>query len=181
MEDKKLGYSVHVHGELEKAISCPMGVYYVDIKNHFYHFEAKEGLDRKHALVLAMGIAVMAANEGIKNGHIVKAIHESFESLPEEHLKKEGDKYLYDFYIQGDMHAYVTENTLGILYGDEKNEVYYFEAKHKGFMTPILRKKFFEGIAKDLKSEDSEKRAAAVAVGTICKEWTELDEEDIVR
>jgi hypothetical protein len=32
-----------------------------------------------------------------------------------------------------------------------------------------------------LKSEDSEKRSAAVAIGTICKEWTELDEEDIVR
>jgi hypothetical protein len=102
MEDKKLSYSVHVHGELVKAISCPVGVYYVDLKNHFYHFEAKEGLDRKHALVLAMGIAVMAANEGIKNGHVVKAIHEDFESLPEKHLKKEGDKYLYDFYIRND-------------------------------------------------------------------------------
>jgi hypothetical protein len=128
-----------------------------------------------------MGISVMAANHGIKNGEVVKAIHESFEPLPEKHLKKDGDKYLYDFYIQGDMDAYVSEDTLGILYGDEKNEVYFFEAKHKGFMAPILRKKFFKGIAEDLKSEDGEKRSAAVAIGTICKEWTELDEEDIVR
>ena len=181
MEEKKLSYSVHIHGELERAISCPVGVYYVDVKNQFYHFEPKEGIDRKLALIAAVGIAVMAADQGIKNGQVVKAIHENFESLPEKHLKKEGDKYLYDFYIQGDMGAYVTENTLGILYGDEKNEVYFFEAKHKGFMAPILKKKFFEGIAKDLKSEDSEKRSAAVAIGTICKEWTELDEEDIVR
>jgi hypothetical protein len=181
MEDKKLGYSVHIHGDLEKAISCPMGVYYVDLKNRLYFFEAAEGLDEKPAAITSMIVSVIAAHHDIKTAKIVMALHEHFERVKKEHVSKQGDKYHYDFYVQGDMYAYVSEDTLGILYGDDEKEVYYFEAKHKGFMAPILKKKFFEGIAKDLKSEDSEKRSAAVAIGTICKEWTELDNEDIVR
>ena len=48
-------------------------------------------------------------------------------------------------------------------------------------MGPILKKKFREGVEKDIKSEDAEKRAAAIAVIEIFDNWVELDEEDIVK
>jgi hypothetical protein len=181
MKDKKLSYSVHVKGELVKAMSCPVGTYYLDIKHELYFFEPKEGVEREHALAIATGISVLAAHRGIKNGKVVAAIHERYAHLPEKHVKKDGDKYLYDFYIQGEMDAYVTEDTLGILYGDQENEVYFFDSKYKGFMEPILKKKFFDGIAKDLESKEAERRAAAIAVEEIKHDWTELDENDIVR
>ena len=181
MEEKKLGYSVHIHGDLEKAISCPMGVYYVDLKSQLYYFEPAEGLDEKPAELTSMIVSVIAAHRDIKTAKVVMAIHENFERLKKDQVSKQDDKYHYDFYVQGEMEAFVTEDTLGTLYGDHENEVFYFEPKHRGFMAPILKKKFFEGIAADLKSKDEENRVAAEAIGEIYENWTELDDEDIVR
>jgi hypothetical protein len=181
MEDKKLSYSVHVKGELEKVMSCPVGIYYVDFKNELYYFEPKEGIDRKTAMITAVAFAVMASRRGIENGKAIRAIHENFEHLPEKHVNKDGDKYTYDFFISGDMHEFVSEDSMGSLYGDEEKKVYFFEAKMKGFLAPILRKKFFEGILNRLKSEDPEEKAMAIAVREILKDWTELDEDDIIR
>ena len=40
---KTLKYSIHVYGELEEAIKCSLGTYYVDTKTEFYYFKsAKE-------------------------------------------------------------------------------------------------------------------------------------------
>lgn len=181
MEKGTLSYSVHVKGELEQVMSCPIGIYYVDFKNELFYLEPKEGLSRKEAMLTAMAIAVAAAQKGIKNGKAVLAIHERFALLPEKHVKKDGDKYVYDFYIQGDMHDYITEDSMGVLYGDEENKVYFFEPKLKGFLAPILKRKFFEGILENRKSEDEEKKAMAIGVREILKDWTELDENDIVR
>jgi hypothetical protein len=181
MEKGTLNYSVHIKGELEKVMSCPVGIYYVDFKNELFYFEPKEGLDRKMAMVTAMAISVMASHRDIENGKAIRAIHENFEHIPEKHVKKEGDKYIYDFRVEGEMHDYITEDSMGVLYGDEENKVYFFEAKLKGFLAPILKRKFFEGILENRKSEDEEKKAMAIGVREILKDWTELDESDIVR
>ena len=181
MEEKKLSYSVHIHGDLEKAISCPVGIYYVDFKNQLFYFEPKDGLDPKPAEMTAKLVSILAAGRNIKVGKEVMAIHETCERLKPEHIKKDGDKRSYDFYVQGEMDLFVEEPTLGGLYGDYDKEVFFFEPKHKGFMIPILKKKFFEGIAQDLDSKDGDRKAAAIAVGEIHEKWTELDEEDIVR
>jgi len=180
MEEKKLSYSVHIHGVMEKAISCPVGVYFVDFKSRLYYFEPKAELDPKVAETTSKIVAVLAASKGIKTGKEVMAIHDACEKLKADQVKKDGDKYTYDFYVKGEMKAFVAEDTLGTLYGDYENEVFYFEPKHKGFMIPILKKKFFEGISADLESKDADRRAAAVAVGEIHENWTELDDEDIV-
>lgn len=184
MKEKKIGYSVHLKGELEKTVECPMGIYFVDLEHQLYWFQpAKDFPHPEDAESIATVIAAVCDAKGIKMGRIVGKIIKNFVRLDDKDVKTTDnpEKIVYDFYIQGDLEAYVTEPTLGTLYGDMSREVFFFDPKHKGFMGPILQKKFREGIAEDLKSKDLEKKSAAVAVLEIFDNWVELDEDDIVK
>lgn len=179
--EKTLKYSIHVHGELEEAIKCPLGTYYVDMKTKFYYFKsAKEEMPDEVALSASEVAAHIAAITGSKVATAVLIIHEKFELLKIEDIAEEDDKLTYDFRIEGEMQEYV-ETKFGSLYGDSDTEVYYFDFTKKGFMEPILKRKFCENIVEDLNSDDSEKRLGAEFVAGIFENWTELDDEDIVR
>jgi hypothetical protein len=99
--------------------------------------------------------------------------------IPAEKVKKDGENYVFDFRIEGEMDELVKFNDLGSIYGDIENEVVYFKAKHSNtFLAPLERQKVIEIIKKDAKSpEDGE---AAKAVLQILKNWAELDDDDIV-
>lgn len=184
MEDKKIGYSIHAKGELERAITCPMGTYFVDVKRQLYWFKpAKNFPHPEDAERISTIMAAICDIKGVKMGKIVGKIIENFVRLDDKDVKETDneDKLIYEFHIHGELYAYVEEPTLGTLYGNDDKEVFFFEPRRKGFMGPILRRKFREGIEQDIKSEDPDKKAAAVAVIEIFDNWVELDEEDIVK
>lgn len=177
MAENKLGYSVHLHGTLEPAIECPMGKYFVDMQHECYHFEPKDG--DKNAETIATVMAAIADVKGIAGGVAVGKIISGYTRIPDDKIKKDGENYVYDFRIEGEMDELVEFETLGSIYGDVKNEIVYFKAKHRNtFLAPLEREKALEFIKKDLK--DSEKRTMAKAVLEMFNEWAELDDEDIV-
>ena len=179
--EKKLKYSVHAHGELEEAISCPLGTYCVDIKTKFYYFKsAKEGMPDEVANAAAEAMAHIAVLKGAKSAVAALVIHEKFELLKKEDITEKDGKLSYDFRIEGEMEEYV-ETKVGSLYADSEKKAFYFDTAKKGFMEPILKKKFYEGIKADLDSDDPEEKLGAECVMDIIKDWTELDDEDIIR
>ena len=178
MAENKLGYSVHLHGTLEPAIECPMGKYFVDMQHECYHFEPKDG--DKNAETVATIMAAIADVKGIAGGVAVGKIISGYTRIPDDKVKKDGENYIYDFRIEGEMQEYM-ETTFGSLYADEKKEVFYFDPSKKGFMESILKKKFYDSIKADLNSEDPEKQLGAECVMNILRDWTELDDEDIIR
>ena len=179
--EKTLKYSIHVYGELEEAIKCAFGTYYVDTKTEFYYFKsAKEDMPDKVAKDASEAAAHIAAIAGSKVATAVLIIHEKFELLKKEDITEKDGKFIYDFRVEGEMQEYV-ETKFGSLYGDPDTEVYYFDFTKKGFMEPILKRKFCEDVKADLDSDDSEKRLGAEGVAYIFENWTELDDEDIVR
>jgi hypothetical protein len=177
MAEKKLGYSVHLHGVLEPAIECPMGKYFVDMQHECYFFESKDG--DKHAEAVATIMAAIADCKGIAGGQAVGKLITDYTRIPAEKVKKDGENYVFDFRIEGEMDELVKFNDLGSIYGDIENEVVYFKAKHSNtFLAPLERSKVIEVLKKDAKSpEDGE---AAKAVLQIFKNWAELDDDDIV-
>lgn len=179
--EKTLKYSVHAHGELEEAISCPLGTYCVDMKTKLYYFKsAKKEMPDDVANTAAEAMAHLAVLKGAKSAVAALVIHEKFGLLKKENVKEKDGKLTYDIAIEGEMQEYV-ETKVGSLYGDPDKEAFYFDSAKKGFMEPILKKKFYEGIKADLDSDDSEKQLGAECVMDIFKDWTELDDEDIVR
>lgn len=178
--EKTLKYSIHVHGELEEAIKCPLGTYYVDMETKFYYFKAKEEMPDEVANAVSEAAAHIAAIKGSKVATAVLTIHEKFELLKKEDITEKDGKFIYDFTVDGEMNEYV-KTKFGSLYGDPDTEVYYFDFTKKGFMEPILKRKFCENIKADLDSDDPEKRLGAEGVANIFENWTELDDEDIVR
>lgn len=178
--EKTLKYSIHIYGELEATVRCPLGTYYVDIKNKVYYFKAKEGIPYPVALAAAEAIATIAATKHVKSAIPVLLIHEECALLKEEYVQEKDGKFIYDFRIEGEMEEFV-KSKVGSLYVDTKKKVFYFESVKKGFMEPILEKKFYEGIEADLDSEDPEKKLGAEYVTKIIEDWSELDDEDIVR
>ena len=124
--------------------------------------------------------AHIAAITGSKVATAVLIIHEKFELLEKEDITEKDGKFIYDFTVDGEMQEYV-ETKFGSLYGNSDAEVYYFDFTKKGFMEPILKRKFCENIIEDLNSDDSEKKLGAEFVADIFENWTELDDEDIVR
>jgi hypothetical protein len=176
-ENKKLGYSVHMHGVLEPAIECPMGKYFVDMENDLYTFEPKNG--DKNAEAIATIMAAIADHKGIAGGKAVGKLIENYGRLPLKKCQKKDDKYVYDFRIEGELEELVAFESLGSIYGNMENEVVYFKARHaKTFLAPLERAKAVECIKKDLK--DPEKAEAADAILQILSNWTELDDDDIV-
>ena len=179
--EKTLKYSIHVYGELEEAIKCPLGTYYVDTKTGLYYFKsAKKDMPDEVANSVSEAAAHIAAIKGSKVATAALIIHEKFELLKTEDIAEEDDKLTYDFRIEGEMQEYV-ETKFGSLYGDSDTELYYFDFTKKGFMEPILKRKFCENVKADLDSDDPEKRLGAEFVADIFENWTELDDEDIVR
>jgi len=179
--EKTLKYSVHAHGELEEAISCPLGTYCVDMKTKFYYFKsAKEGMPDEVANAASEAMAHIAVLKGAKSAVAALVIHEKFELLKKKDITEKDGKLIYDFTIEGEMEEFV-ETKYGSLYGDADKEAFYFDSAKKGFMEPILKKKFYEGIKADLDSDDPEEKLGAECVIDIIKNWTELDEDDIVR
>ena len=177
--EKTLKYSIHVHGELEEAIKCPLGTYYVDMKTGFYYFKSADK-EMPDEVAEAMAAAHIIAREKAKFAIAVLTIHKKFQLLEKEDIAEKDGKFTYDFRIEGEMHEYV-ETKFGSLYGDPDAELYYFDFTKKGFMEPILKRKFCEDIKADLDSDDPEKRLGAEGVAHIFENWTELDDEDIVR
>lgn len=179
--EKTLKYSVHAHGELEEAISCPLGTYCVDIKTRFYYFRsAKEGMPDEVANAAAEAMAHIAVLKGAKSAVAALIVHEKFEPLKKKDIKEENGKLIYDFTVEGEMQEYV-ETKYGSLYADAKKEAFYFDSAKKGFMEPILKKKFYEDIKADLNSDNPDDQLGAECTLDIIKNWTELDDEDIVR
>lgn len=184
MKKEKIGYSIHVKGELKKAIECPMGIYFVDTEHRLYWFQPNKDFPHpEDAGRISTVMAAVCNIKGIKTAKVVNHIIENFVRLDDKDVKttENSEKVNYEFYIQGELSAYVEEPTLGTLYGNSDKEVFFFEPTHKGFMGPILKKKFREGISLDLDSKDLEKKAAAVAVIEILDNWVELDDDDIVK
>ena len=179
--EKTLKYSIHVYGELEEAIKCPLGTYYVDTKTQLYYFKsANKEMPNEVANATAEAVAHIAVITGSKVATAILIIHEKFKLLKKEDITEKDGKLIYDFRIEGEMQEYV-ETKFGSLYGDSNIEVYYFDFTKKGFMEPILKRKFCENIIEDLNSDDSEKKLGAEFVADIFENWTELDDEDIVR
>jgi len=179
--EKKLKYSVHVYGELEEAVECPMGTYYVDLKNHMFFFKAaKKDLPYRVVVKAAEAMANIAVAKHVESAVPAFFIHKECALLDEKDVQEKDGKLIYDFRIEGEMQEYV-ETKVGSLYADSKVEVFYFDTAKKGFMEPILKKKFYEGIKADLNSEDPEEQLGAECVMDIIKDWTELDDDDIVR
>ena len=177
MAEKKLGYSVHLHGVLEAAIECPMGKYFVDMQHNAYFFEPKDG--DKHAETIATIMAAFADVRGDDSGKAVGRLITDYTRIPADKVKKDGENYVFDFYIEGEMDELVEFPSLGSIYGDSKNEVVYFKAKHsKTFLAPLERMKVIEIIKKDTKSPENGE--AAEAILQIFRDWAELDDEDIV-
>ena len=179
--EKTLKYSVHIYGELEEAIECPLGKYYVDLKNRMFFFKAaNEGLPYKVIVKAAEAMANIAVAKHAKSAIPALVVHRECALLNEEDVKEKDGKFTYDFRIEGEMQEYV-ETKVGSLYADSKVETFYFDSAKKGFMEPILKKKFYEGVKADLDSEDPEKQLGAECVMEIIKDWTELDDDDIIR
>lgn len=179
--EKTLKYSVHIYGELEEVIECPLGKYYVDLKNRMFFFKAaNEGLPYKVIVKAAEAMANIAVAKHAKSAIPALVVHRECALLNEEDVKEKDGKFIYDFRIEGEMQEYV-ETKVGSLYADSKVETFYFDSAKKGFMEPILKKKFYEGVKADLDSEDPEKQLGAECVMEIIKDWTELDDDDIIR
>lgn len=178
MADKKLKFSVHIHGKLEKAVESPLGFYHVDVEKELYYFEPKR--EDKPAEILDTIMAAMACAKGAKNAKVVGGILANFARLKKEQVQKQEDgEYTYDFKVEGELEEFV-KTKFGSLYGLHQGELYYFKSAHGGFMRPIELKKFTEGIKNDLNSEDETERTGAELVMEILHDWTELDTEDII-
>ena len=179
--ERTLKYSVHIYGELEEAITCPLGTYYVDLKNHMFFFKStKENLPYHVAVKAAEAMANIAVAKHAKSAVPALLVHRECALLNKEDVQEKDGKLIYDFRIEGEMQEYV-ETKFGSLYANDKVEVFYFDSAKKGFMEPILKKKFYEGIKADLSSNDPKDQLGAECVMDIIKDWTELDDDDIVR
>lgn len=175
MRKEKLGFSVHFHGTLEKAIGCPLGNYYVDIKNRMFYFEPTEGHNRRAARMTATVLAAL----GIEAARAIEVLYEDFAEVSEKDITKDGENYKYDFHVQGDLELFV-ETKYGCLYGSHEHETYFFKSAHPGFLAPIEFSKFIEGIERDIHGDNEDDKTGAELVKEILKTWVELDKEDIV-
>ena len=179
--EKTLKYSVHIYGELEKVLKCQLGTYHVDFENRVFFFESNDKDVPYHSIVRA---AEVLANFAIithnKSAMLALFIHKKCALLSEENVQKEDDKFVYDFRVKGEMQELV-ETKVGSLYADKENEVFYFNPSTKGFMESILKKKFYVSIERDLDSDDHESQLGAKCILSILENWTELDDDDIIR
>jgi hypothetical protein len=146
----------------------------------FFFKAANEGLPYKVIVKAAEAMANIAVAKHAKSAVPALLVHRECALLDKEDVQEKDGKFIYDFRIKGEMQEYV-ETKVGSLYADAKKEPFYFDSAKKGFMEPILKKKFMNGIKADLNSEDPEKQLGAECVMEIIKDWTELDDDDIVR
>ena len=179
--EKTLKYSVHVYGELEEAGICPTGTYYVDLERRLFFFESDDkNISYEAAVKIAEVMAKIAVSTHIETANLVLYIHKNFLSLNEKDVQKKDGKFIYDFRIEGEMRK-VVETPIGALYADKEKEAFYFDLANKGFMESILKKRFCKRIEADLDSEDPERQLNATCIMSILENWTELDDDDIIR
>ena len=178
MEEKTVKFKVHAQGELELAVSCSIGKYYVNLEDQMFYFEPKS--DEKPYEFMSSIISIVAAMKGSKVAQMVLHMHAHFLSLKKENVTKVDDeKCTYDISVEGEMQPLV-DSAYGTLYGNPEYKCCYFESAHKGFMQPIEKKKFISGLQNDLAGDDEERKDAAETVLAVIKEFTELHDEDIV-
>ena len=176
-----LKYSVHVYGELEKAVKGPFGTYHVDLEHKVFFFESDDENIPYHTTVQAAKAKAMIDFATDDESAIVALyIHEKCNLLDKEEVQKKGDKFIYDFKIKGEL-VKVVKTKVGSLYADKNNQAYYFDTSNKGFMEPFLKRNFCRSVKADLNSEDPERQLDAQCVMSILEDWTELDDEDIIR
>lgn len=180
MKEKKLKFSLRVSGVLEKAVSCPLGTYYVCAEEKMYFFEPVEGIEEDTATRAATLMAALACQADTKAAKFVAAIYEKCDAIKKEYLKKDGDNYILDAKLDGELEALV-ESKYGILYGNGDEKLFFFDTPHTGFLRQIELEKFVEGIHNDIESDDDERQLGAEIVEEILKNWAELDPEDIER
>ena len=178
---KTLKYSIHAYGELEKAVKGPLGTYHVDFEHKVFFFESDDEDIPYHTVVRAAKAEAMIDFATDDESAIAALyIHNKCNLLDEEEVQKKDDKFIYDFKIKGEM-TKVVETKAGSLYVDKENQVYYFDPSNKGFMVPFLKKRFYKSIEADLNSEDTERQLGANCILSIIEDWTELDDDDIIR
>lgn len=180
MKEKKLKFSLHVGGVLEKAVSCPLGTYYVCAEKKLYFFEPMEGLEEVAATKAATIMAAIACHADSKAAKFVAAIYEKCDAVKKEYLRKDGDNYILDAKLDGELEALV-ESKYGTLYGNDDKKLYFLDTPHAGFLRQIELEKFVEGIHGDTESDDAERQLGAEIAEDILKNWVELDSEDIER
>lgn len=178
MKEKKLKFSLRVTGVLEKAVSCPLGTYYVCAEEKMYFFEPMEGLEENAATKLATLMAAIACHADSNAAKFVAAIYERCDAVKKEYLKKDGDNYILDARLSGELEALV-ESKYGTLYGNDDEKLYFLDTPHPGFLRQIELEKFVEGIHADTESDDAERQLGAEIVEDILKNWVELDPEDV--
>ena len=179
--EKTLKYSIHIYGELEKAVKSPFGTYHVDLEHKVFFFESDDKDIPYHTVVRASEVVAkidFATDD--KSAAAALYIHERCNLLDEEEVQKKDDKFIYGFKIKGEM-TKVVETKAGSLYVDKENQVYYFDTANKGFMELFLKKSFCRSINADLDSEDPERQRNAQCIMGILEDWTELDDKDIIR
>lgn len=178
MEDKKLNFNVHAQGELELAVSCSIGKYYVDLEHEMFYFEPKS--DEKNYEFMSSIIALVAAMKGSEVARLVAHMHAHFASLSKEHVTKVNDeKYTYDVLITGELDP-IVDSVYGVLYANAEYKCCYFESTHDGFMGSIEKKHFVANLKGDLNGKDEQRKDGAEIVMRVIEEFTELDDNDIV-
>lgn len=179
--EKTLKYSVHAYGELEEAGKCPTGTYYVDLEKRLFFFESDDkSIPYNVSVKIAEVAARIAVSTHIEAANFVLYIHKKFFLLDEKDVQKKDGKFTYDFRIEGEMRK-VVETPIGTLYADKEKEAFYFYSANKDFMKPFLKKRFYNRIEADLDSEDPERQLNATCIMSILENWTELDDDDIVK
>ena len=176
-----LKYSVHIYGELEKAVKGPFGTYHVDLEHKVFFFESDDEDIPYHTVVRASEVVAkidFATDD--KSAGAALYIHEKCNLLDKEEVQKKNDKFIYDFTIKGEL-VKVVKTKVGSLYADKENQAYYFDTSNKGFMEPFLKKNFYRSVKADLDSEDPERRRDAQCVMSILEDWAELNDGDIIR
>ena len=179
MEDKKLNFKIQAQGELELAVSCALGNYYVDLKHEMFYFEPES--DEKPCEFMSSIISLVAAMKGSESARLVAHMHAQFASLSKEHVTKVDDeKYTYNIVIAGELEP-IVDSVYGTLYASVEHKCCYFESAHKGFMRPIEKKKFIAGLKGDFHGSDEQRKDGAEIVMKVIREFIELDDNDIVR
>ena len=115
----------------------------------------------------------------VGDADIIKKVMENFARLTKDQVKKDGENYSFDVSISGELEVAVS-NKFGTLYTSTEHRAWYFEANHPNtFLEEIEFEKFVENIFHDLANRNASLNALSILV--VMKEWTKLDNEDIVK
>lgn len=175
MEDKKLSFEVHAQGTLKKAVETPVGVLYIDTEHDLLYIESEHAnaFEKMYSLTC---IAVLGEVEGAE---AIKAMMRTFGQLKKDQVTKNGEDYDFNVSISGELEEAV-ENKYGSVYVSQEHHAWYFEPKHPNtFLEGIEFKKFLENIERDVLNPKLAMNAISMML--LMKDWTKLDNDDIVK